>query len=217
MWTGRTKPCVKLCTTKFCPENQNNPYRGQVFPKAFLSKTNVRRALSLKSLQTTNNAQHTLSVSLARAWANDWRWSHSLKGHKNQGGVFVQIANGIPVLLKFPKAIHWGSKAFILSTNVQISSKTFKLSTDKTVSYQNFTSLNYKLWRVQLRSQLCSLWLKNGSFHYDNFKTQNGTLNKKYVQPSTRLDKQGLRGQTWMVGPGILMIPNMGQSRECKA
>ena len=65
--------CVKLCTTKFCPENQNNPYRGQVFPKAFLSKTNVSRALSLKSLQTTNNAQHTLSVSLARAWANDWR------------------------------------------------------------------------------------------------------------------------------------------------
>ena len=58
---------VKLCTTKFCPENQNNPYRGQVFPKAFLSKTNVSRALSLKSLQTTNNAQHTLSVSLARA------------------------------------------------------------------------------------------------------------------------------------------------------
>ena len=39
----------------------------QVFPKAFLSKTNVRRALSLKSLRTTNDAQHTLSVSLARA------------------------------------------------------------------------------------------------------------------------------------------------------
>ena len=67
------------------------------------------RALSLKSLQTTSNAStHTLFLSLGLEPTSIVGYSVQIlfKGHKNQGVVFVQTANWIPVLTKFLKAIH---------------------------------------------------------------------------------------------------------------
>ena len=73
------------------------------------------RALSLKSLQTTSNAStHTLFLSLGLEPTNVVGCSVQIlfKGHKNQGVVFVQTANWIPVLTKFRKGIPLRIKSF---------------------------------------------------------------------------------------------------------
>ena len=118
---------------------------------AFVSKTNVSRALSLKSFrqQTTLNT-HSLFLSLGleptcnvgTAVSNPL---HKVEVNKNQEVGFVQKANWIPVLLKFLETIHLGSKAFILSQTIQI------ISTNVQTNHKRFGFLP-KLHKSQLQT-----------------------------------------------------------------
>ena len=104
---------VKLCTAKLCPENQNKTYRDQSYPKAFplLNKRESNFPCSLAQITPDNKAtlQHTLCFSrsgLSQRRSLGIQFKYCSKVTKNQGGVFVQTANWIPVLTKFRKAIH---------------------------------------------------------------------------------------------------------------
>ena len=68
--------CVKLCTAKLCLENQNKTYRDQSYPKAFpqINKRESNFPCSLAQITPDNKQRfNTHSVSLARAWANEYR------------------------------------------------------------------------------------------------------------------------------------------------
>ena len=74
------RPCVKLCTAKLCLENQNKTYRDQSYPKAFpqINKRESNFPCSLAQITPDNKQRfNTHSVSLARAWANEYRWPFS--------------------------------------------------------------------------------------------------------------------------------------------